>query len=909
MDNKSKRELLYYAAILHDIGKAVERRREKDEKENELYKKYIKQMNNYKIKHPIYSAIFLKKYEKQLKNILPTHINYERLIGHVLNHHSCNSCDDLIVLASDWLSSFERELYEDMTSDFDKVGELLKDKDFDIGGNYLTNPLINVFDNLMGFQNIKNQKGYKIYPRTMDFSKYDEEDYIDRLHLKDMERFGTENYREIFKQLERDIEGISKESQIYALLMKYYWSIPAQTPSKINNYVPDISLFDHLKTSGAIALSLYDEIEHNELRSEIDNYITKRNEENKSTKSAHYFYKYILDSDKIEFMLIHGDLSGIQDFLFNIPSKGAAKSLKGRSTYMNLLMEIVARYIIDSLDLKDANLLYNGGGCFYILAPGCKKDIFETTKKDVSEKIFNAHSNQLYISLSSTIFSPKKFGYFNEVFIDALEETNKEKKTRWKELGHEYFDMLFQPGEEDIKEDGFCRVCNKSLSKNELESELTDKADTCSYCKSLIELTDKIKDCNYEIWTRVEKKPDKIDEYSHTFKSFGYNVDFKKSLDEIRDSEKITSINHFSIEKNIDNFKFAGYKLPIQIKNDSKDGNKASILGLEEMKELSSGAKYIAMLKLDIDNLGILFRDGFAALKKDKLVNSYKKEIGNKLKRLYGYDENVFEYQYRSISRITSLSRMINIFFEGYIPYLIESKYKNYIYLVYSGGDDTVAIGSWDKIIEFHNEIRRKFDDFTCHNYYIDFSSAIGIYPANFNLRMMAYQIENGLKEAKSKTQGRQYEGMIYKGKELKDSIKIKGNTYFMGEVFNRKELDKLIEFKELLKDILKDSHSQEHKALLRKILNSTKGLKACVEKGSINHSKYWRLAYYLRDLNNKENTEKIMDKYTEFLMEFSKKETNDIKSDKKNYKSFKNLMVVPSAVRWSELLFRGDKE
>ena len=37
--------------------------------------------------------------------------------------------------------------------------------------------------------------------------------------------------------------------------------------------------------------------------------------------------------------IVKGDLSGIQNFIFNIPSKGAAKELKRRSLYVTNLAE------------------------------------------------------------------------------------------------------------------------------------------------------------------------------------------------------------------------------------------------------------------------------------------------------------------------------------------------------------------------------------------------------------------------------------------------------------------------------------------------------------------------------------------------------------------------------------------
>ena len=64
------------------------------------------------------------------------------------------------------------------------------------------------------------------------------------------------------------------------------------------------------------------------------------------------------------FKLISGDISGIQNFIYTIPSKGALKSLRGRSFYLEILMEQIVDELLDALQLTRANLIYNGGGHF-----------------------------------------------------------------------------------------------------------------------------------------------------------------------------------------------------------------------------------------------------------------------------------------------------------------------------------------------------------------------------------------------------------------------------------------------------------------------------------------------------------------------------------------------------------------
>jgi len=118
-----------------------------------------------------------------------------------------------------------------------------------------------------------------------------------------------------------------------------------------------------LKTSAALSLCLYQQYREGQCTKEnLDH--GEKDKEN-------------------QFILINGDISGIQNFIFNIPSKGAAKSLKGRSVYIQLISDGIVHYLLSKLELKKANLLYQGGGNFYILAPAAKVTAFEEARKEI----------------------------------------------------------------------------------------------------------------------------------------------------------------------------------------------------------------------------------------------------------------------------------------------------------------------------------------------------------------------------------------------------------------------------------------------------------------------------------------------------------------------------------------------
>ena len=102
---------------------------------------------------------------------------------------------------------------------------------------------------------------------------------------------------------------------IVALLHKYTSRIPSATPWEKGGKrtVPDISLYDHLRTTAAIAACIGRELSETEVDEELKLLITKK------------------ESDRNICALIKGDISGIQNFLYHILSDGASNQLRGRS--------------------------------------------------------------------------------------------------------------------------------------------------------------------------------------------------------------------------------------------------------------------------------------------------------------------------------------------------------------------------------------------------------------------------------------------------------------------------------------------------------------------------------------------------------------------------------------------------
>ena len=110
-------------------------------------------------------------------------------------------------------------------------------------------------------------------------------------------------------------------SQLYLLMEKYMWCIASDTQTKIS----DISLFDHLKSTSALALSSY-----------------KYHKENNLLENGNQ------PKEKIkQFRILIGDVSGIQNFIYDdIKSEGAAKTLRGKSFFVKMISDAIALYLI-----------------------------------------------------------------------------------------------------------------------------------------------------------------------------------------------------------------------------------------------------------------------------------------------------------------------------------------------------------------------------------------------------------------------------------------------------------------------------------------------------------------------------------------------------------------------------------
>ena len=780
-----KKDSIYLAALLHDIGKFFERSKFKGAPDITKEGDY-----DYRYGHSKYTKLFFDFLSKQNENVSEFVKNIPEVSEIAAKHHESLTNDEIlekIIQLADRLSSAERE---SNGIDCNKKNDKRK---------YYETPLVSIFSKEL-YMNLDALGGKydAIFPEK-DFPK---------VNL---------NYQKLFSDFYKEFLKLKNDTQLYYLLLKYCSNIPSNTTKRCSDGsfatdISDISLFDHSKTTAAIAVCLYDEFKNGALDiKEINKYL--KNE----------------DDNKEHFLLIKADFSGIQDFIFDVVTKGAAKQLKGRSFYIELLSYVISDYILKELDLRLANLLYRGGGNFYILAPYSVKDKFIDVRKTILSHLLKAHKGNVYaamgyVGLTVSDFKSKKNGKVGIAtkFVDVGSECEKLKNRKWSELDFSTnYDQIFNVEDKFLSYDNVCRQCGYELGANHKK---LDDIMLCEDCYSFITLGAKLKNKKYLV---IRKGNNSSLQF---FKLLGYDIIFTDDINDIGAEDRVYVFNDFNfVDANADGVWFSGNHIPAKSFED--------IAG----KYKSGTQKPLGVLKLDVDNLGTIFA------------------------------------KQGSISKVMTLSRVLSLFFEGYIYKLIESKgWKDDLYVVFAGGDDVFVLGEWEKLWDFAKELRYEFNRLVLADKkefskdYTFSASFIRVNP-HTNMLELSNLAEEYLEDAKN-----------YNSKR-------KDYVYMLIAPIEWENIKWMEEVSEVIEAIV----GKNHRGVIFKIDYMTKEFKKLLTPGSNPAIYLWRMNYYLRNIVNSKDSA---------LVEAGEKLIKYYEDAVRRKNNMKNPMILKVANRLAEI-------
>ncbi len=460
------------------------------------------------------------------------------------------------------------------------------------------------------------------------------------------------------------------------LLFRYASFIPA------NKHNLDISLYDQTRVAAAFGVCLYDVRQEQSLN---------------ETKP---------------FLLIGADFSGIQNYIYQIVSKHAGKNLKGRSFYLRLLSDAVLGCLLKRLNLYNANIIYDSGGCFYLLAPNTRvvKDALDNAVRYIEKQIFKSHQTSLYVAIDSIevskdeIINHSATVKLSDIWQSLFIKRDKKKQNRYADLVETSYSDFFLPKDVDGKKRD--AITGNDFTKDDDVVKFNGDQLISRLNKQQIELGKALKDCDCIAVSDIEVScwKDSISIQPANVGRYYYLLsinDVRNNYQFIKDHADVITLRLLNGRHGDCNFVLPSDMTCCVVNLDFYGGNTFNGNTFEDMCD-NANLSRLGILRMDVDNLGSIFQSGIS---KERSI----------------------------LTRYAALSRSFDYFFSGYINNIVlrdENIDKSFI--VYSGGDDLFIVGEWNTVIRIAKIIREDFREYTCNNPTFSISGGVAILNAKF---------------------------------------------------------------------------------------------------------------------------------------------------------------------------------
>ena len=727
------------AGLFHDIGKflqeILEISPEYRANNADLYQPFHNGRHSHQ--HALYTAAFIEQYQ----HVLPHNLNAvtwgagereDSFINLAAAHHKANTALQWIIAMADRISSgLDR-------TDFEKGKAIPYTQ-------YRRTRLSTLFEQL-GLQDATApvsaatlQWRYRLLPlHASSIFPQQEGDCSD-------ETTARAEYRSLCQGFLKHLEQLANQNNVSlwmqhfdSLLHAYTTHIPA---ARVQMVIPDVSLYDHARSTSALAAVLY---------------LFHRDTDSLNEKA-------ICDGSMEKFLLISGDFYGIQDFIFSSGDDSGAnrsKLLRGRSFYVSIFSELAADMVCRAIGLPPTAVVLNAAGKFTILAPNSSRVLEQISaiRQKLNTTLYTLNYGQSSFGLVCTPAHQSDFAMprFEELWSRHKKDMDRAKacKLDFNQFGGavsgylESFNNTLRPS--------LCPLCGIRPAEIDGSSDryLHGDASACSLCRDHIMLGTGLVRENYVLILDAASaaasqgmlKKTMLDQYQLCFKN-------AEELQSMPASGVIriwnTSIDQEGSTISPYSSRFLNGYVPVYDQHDLYDERlmrpnrkeedieilrkgvesgwpktfaDIALSALEATREQQGrlhGVPALGVLKADVDNLGLLMACG---LPKGQAT----------------------------ISRMASLSRQIDSFFSIYLPFLLKNEPQfRQVYTVFAGGDDLFLLGPWNRMAELALLLKDKFAAFVCHNPEIHFSAGIVVEKPHVPVSRLAKKAEQALEQAK----------------------------------------------------------------------------------------------------------------------------------------------------------------
>jgi len=698
MFNQLEYQTVVFAALLHDIGKFLQRGS-------------FGSLDT-KGKHPEVSTNFVSAFGDNFKKVADVPL----LRTLVQRHHESPQFPSELQVQT--ISDHHTRALAYLVSKADNLSSAERGEQLEGWKDYKSVPLVSVFRRVK-LESPEEPGLLRHHPLALG-----ETDSLQSIFPSQFEQLSKTEMNKLLQSFGNDFRALLRHldtsrfecicTHLLGILQRYTWCIPSNTQEEF----PDVSLYDHLRTTTAIAACLY---KYHSEKGTLDE-------------------KHIKKDDDERFYLVIGDLSGIQSYIFDIATTGAggvAKRLRARSLFVQLIIEAVSHKLIKSLGLPLTNVIMSSGGKFYCLLPNNEEAISKVKEiqQEVDRWLLEHLNADIALNIGGFIFGDTGFsrkpnlpGGFGTIVAKSAENLALRKLRR-------FGDVMATPQgwrEEDFTLNISFEGQNECLSCRKFPR--IDGQELCSRCQLDLEVGAQIPKATYiAFFDNQEDGKLPLAGYSASLISEPRQLRQKPylllklnraDLNEVAEFPALPKYvaSHVALHPGCNS---------CQARDRCRDRVEASgttdIAAFGCIANRSNGRPYLGFLKADADNMGQIFSFG---LKREQAEESQS---------------------YDTISRLSTLSRQLDLFFTGWIQNLAEKDFPD-CYTVFSGGDDMFFAGPWDRIVAFAERINQDFHKLTAN---ADMTLSVGIVVAqsSYPIARAADRLDRALE--KSKDSGR----------------------------------------------------------------------------------------------------------------------------------------------------------
>ena len=397
-----------------------------------------------------------------------------------------------------------------------------------------------------------------------------------------------------------------------------------------------------------------------------------------------------------------GDFSGIQRYVLGVKSAGKAqaKRLRARSFLLELFEHAALWTIKERLRIADDDVLVRGGGGFLVRIPPDTDPIrLEEIRSDLQRKLWDESGGEVQFSLgwaetpraarARLELQKRRMGVF------MLQSSGSWNPENWSQP------PLDEP----------CEVCRQSPGRQVVQ----DEGEGVLHCSSCLEARKLGEKLTRWKWMR-----------SGGSSARALGVSFKHVNDQELEAFRVGRW----IPRHFDSYE---------------------PLTFQEISEQARGDRRLAVLKADVDDMGV--RVGQVASED------------------------------RSYNRLRSFSRDLHTFFGETIQDRLEQAWRS-IYTLYAGGDDLLLVGPWNVVLDFAGSLAREFEAGPAQGYSpLTLSAGIALTPYRVPIRHAVERAEELLESAKQRPgknrcaalgtdwSWKQHESVVGDGKRLVDWV------------------------------------------------------------------------------------------------------------------------------------------